>query len=450
MDRFFSIAGGALQAFRELPDMVLLCSLLSLVLLFFLLLSLASRAGLKKELVRTRLRSEQTEKKLLEAEEEKVRQQIKLARLITLLKNERKHNAEKLNSHFATLTRQILEERSTQLRELNREQLETVLQPFNRQLESFKREINDIHLNDTRERSSLKNEILQLRELNQQINREAINLTRALKGDTRVQGTWGELVLERVLEQSGLRKGHEYEIQGGFRDHENRLLKPDVIIHLPGGKQIIVDSKVSLTAWEKYTNADDKTAEAAHLKALAKAIHDHITLLGSKDYSRLEGINSLDFVLMFMPIEAAFTTAYQHSEHLFSDALTQKIIIVSPTTLLATLRTIENIWQSERQSRNSIEIARKAGLMYDKFRGFVEEMEKIGRQLATCRTTYDSAMGKLSQGRGNLISHAEQLRNMGVRVKKEIPDSIRDHADIIYEEKSDPQTDHCEQKPKNP
>ncbi len=446
MERFFSFFGKMLQAFRELPDTALLCSLLSLVLLFCLLLSLARQAALKKELAGARRRSGQAEKKLREAEEDNVRSQIKLARLITLLKNERKHNAEKLDNHFANLTRQILEERSSQLRKLNSEQLEAILHPFNRQLESFKREINDIHLNDTRERSSLKNEILQLRELNRQINREAINLTRALKGDTRVQGTWGELVLERVLEQSGLRKGHEYEIQGGFRDHENRLLKPDVIIHLPEGKEIIIDSKVSLIAWEKYINSDDKSARATHLKALTQAIRDHITLLGSKDYGRLEGINSLDFVLMFMPIEAAFTTAYQHSEQLFSDALAQKIIIVSPTTLLATLRTIENIWQSERQSRNSIEIARKAGLMYDKFRGFVEEMEKIGRQLATCRTTYDSAMGKLSQGRGNLISHAEQIRAMGVRVKKEISDSILDRADIIYDEKSDPQADHCEQK----
>ena len=430
MNNFFDFFRRMSEGLRALPDSTLVLGLTCAVFLFSLLAALLRLSGLKKELAAGRKKAALAEKKLQEAEEEAIRQRIRMAKLITLLKNERKHNAESLENYFSSLSRQILEERTSQLRELNREQLETVLSPFNRQLEAFKREINEIHLNDTRERTSLKEEILQLRDLNRQINEEAINLTRALKGDSRVQGTWGELVLERVLEQSGLRKGHEYEIQGGFRDHENRLMKPDVIVRLPEGRQIIIDSKVSLIAWEKYINSDDDTARAAHLKELIKAIRDHISLLGAKDYGRLEGINSLDFVLMFMPVEAAFTTAYQHNEQLFTDALAEKIIIVSPTTLLATLRTIENIWQSERQSRNSIEIARKAGLMYDKFRGFVEEMEKIGRQLATCRTTYDSAMGKLSLGRGNLIGHAEQLKEMGIRVKKELPESILEKADL--------------------
>ncbi|WP_457577827.1 DNA recombination protein RmuC [Desulfomarina sp.] len=430
MDGFFYFFREMAENLQTLPDSTLLLVPLCVVLFFSLLATLFRLGNLKKELAAGDRKTELAEKKLREAEEEAVRQRIRMAKLITLLKNERKHNVESLDHYFSSLSRQILEERSSQLREQNREQLESVLDPFNRQLESFKREINEIHLNDTRERTSLKKEILQLRDLNRQINEEAVNLTRALKGDTRVQGTWGELVLERVLEQSGLRKGHEYEIQSGFRDHENKLRKPDVIVRLPEGKEVIIDSKVSLIAWEKYVNSDDDAARAAHLKELIKAIRDHIFLLGSKDYGQLEGINSLDFVLMFMPVEAAFTTAYRHSEQVFNDALTQKIIIVSPTTLLATLRTIENIWQSERQSRNSIEIARKAGLMYDKFRGFTEEMEKIGRQLATCRATYDSAMGKLGRGRGNLISHAEQLKEMGVRVKKEIPDSILEKADI--------------------
>jgi DNA recombination protein RmuC len=436
MDIFFHFFRGAAEGLRALPDSALVFGPVCAVLLFSLLATILRLSSLKKELTTSREKTALTEKKLQEAEEEAIRQRIRMAKLITLLKNERKHNAENLENYFSSLSRQILEERTSQLRELNREQLETVLNPFNRQLEAFKREINEIHLNDTRERTSLKEEILQLRDLNRQINEEAINLTRALKGDTRIQGTWGELVLERVLEQSGLRKGHEYEIQGGFRDHENRLLKPDVIIRLPEGRQIIIDSKVSLIAWEKYINSDDDTARASQLKKLIKAIRDHISLLGAKDYGRLKGINSLDFVLMFMPVEAAFTTAYQHNEQLFTDALARKIIIVSPTTLLATLRTIENIWQSERQSRNSIEIAGKAGLMYDKFRGFAEEMEKIGRQLATCRTTYDSAMGKLSRGRGNLISHAEQLREMGVRVKRELPESILEKTDL------NPRSDH--------
>ena len=207
-------------------------------------------------------------------------------------------------------------------------------------------------------------------------------------------------------------------------------MKPDVIIHLPGNRDIIVDSKVSLISWERYVNSEEESDGQHHLSDLVKAIGDHISQLADKNYPALTGIRSLDFVLMFMPIEAAFAAAYQHSDQLFSGALTKKIIVVTPTTLLATMRTIENIWQYEQQSKNSVEIARRATIMYDKFRSFVEEMEKIGKQLATCHTTYDSAVTKLTRGRGNLVSHAEQLRGLGIQVKKEIPPSILEISEL--------------------
>jgi len=419
---------------------IILLSGIIALFFFLLILALLRLSKLKKQLHQAEKMKLLADEEIAEARKLNVRDQIRQAKLITLIKNERKHGAEKLtllekareelSMQFSTLAQQILEEKSLKFSEIGREKLESVLHPFSHQLQSFKNEINDIYLNDTRERTSLKKEILQLRELNQQINQEALNLTRALKQDTKQQGNWGELVLERVLEQSGLRRGHEYETQGGFRDHDNRLMKPDVIIHLPGNRDIIVDSKVSLISWERYVNSEEESDRQHHLGELVKAIGDHISQLADKNYPALTGIRSLDFVLMFMPIEAAFATAYQQSDQLFSGALAKKIIVVTPTTLLATMRTIENIWQYEQQSKNSVEIARRATIMYDKFRSFVEEMEKIGKQLATCHTTYDSAITKLTRGRGNLVSHAEQLRGLGIQVKKEIPPSILEISDL--------------------
>lgn len=389
-------------------------------------------------------RLNETEQERALSEQRCIQQEIRLAELDTLLENERKNATEKLqlledareelSLRFASLAQQIFEEKSARFSDLNKDRLESILQPFNLQLTAFKQEIGEIYRIDSRERQSLKSEILQLRDLNQQINHEAMNLTRALKSDTKVQGNWGELVLGRVLEKSGLRLGQEYHTQGGFRDDDNRLLKPDVIIHLPEGRDIIVDSKVSLVSWERYINCPDDGERAGHLAQLIRAVRDHIATLGGKNYPGLAGIHSLDFVLMFMPIESAFATVVAEDETILSDALASNVIIVTPTTLLATLRTIENIWQYEQQSKNSQEIARRAGLMYDKFRSFALEMEKIGKQLATCHATYDTAFLKLTRGRGNLVAHAEQLRDLGVQIKNELPKSITDIADCEPDE----------------
>lgn len=424
----------------SVPALVVLLFCTSSLLLFVCILLLVKRGALLAQHGASKERLTAAEKTIADTLAESNSQAIREARLTTLLENERKHGAEKLQLledareelrlQFAGLAQQIFDEKSVRFSELNRDKLDAILQPFNRQLTALKQEITDIYRHDSRERFSLKNEIVQLRDLNQQINQEAINLTRALKSDTKAQGNWGELVLERVLEQSGLRRGLEYDTQGGFRDNNNRLLKPDVLVHLPEGKDIIIDSKVSLISWERYVNSDDEDGRAAHLSALLQAIRDHINSLSKKNYAELSGIHSLDFVLMFMPIEAAFSTVFAQNDNLFGEALSKNIIIVTPTTLLATLRTVENIWQFEHQSKNSLEIARRAGIMYDKFRGFMEEMEKIGKQLATCHSTYDGALLKLTQGRGNLIAQAEQLKELGVQVKKDMPSSITDMAEL--------------------
>lgn len=431
---------GFLPRDLSVPALVLLLFFTSSLLLCVCILLLVKRAALRAQHCTSIERLVAAEKTIADTQAKSNSQAIREARLTTLLENERKHGAEKLQLledareelrlQFSALAQQIFDEKSARFSELNRDKLDAILQPFNNQLTALKQEITEIYRHDSRERFSLKNEIVQLRDLNQQINQEAINLTRALKSDTKMQGNWGELVLERVLEQSGLRRGLEYDTQGGFRDNNNRLLKPDVLVHLPEGKDIIIDSKVSLVSWEKYVNSDDEDRRAAHLTALLQAIREHINSLSKKNYAELSGIQSLDFVLMFMPIEAAFSTVFEHDDNLFGEALSKNIIIVTPTTLLATLRTVENIWQFEHQSKNSLEIARRAGIMYDKFRGFMEEMEKIGKQLATCHSTYDGALMKLTQGRGNLIAQAEQLKELGVQVKKDMPSSITDMAEL--------------------
>lgn len=428
---------------KILPKAVSLPSLFWFFVCCCIILFLLSFAG-TIYLYQLKRRLNETEHQRALAEQRCIQQEIRLAELDTLLNNERKNATEKLqlledareelSLRFASLAQQIFEEKSARFSELNKDRLESILQPFNLQLTAFKQEIGEIYRTDSRERQSLKSEILQLRDLNQQINHEAMNLTRALKSDTKVQGNWGELVLGRVLEKSGLRLGQEYHTQGGFRDDGNRLLKPDVIIHLPEGRDIIVDSKVSLVSWERYINCQGDGERASHLAQLIRAVRDHIATLGGKNYPGLAGIHSLDFVLMFMPIESAFAAVVAEDETILSDALASNVIIVTPTTLLATLRTIENIWQYEQQSKNSQEIARRAGLMYDKFRSFALEMEKIGKQLATCHATYDTAFLKLTRGRGNLVAHAEQLRDLGVQIKNELPKSITDIADCEPDE----------------
>lgn len=333
-----------------------------------------------------------------------------------------------LTAQFENLAHRILEEKAQTFAERSRLQLDGLLTPFRQQLGEFKQRVDEIHVDDARDRASLRQEIKHLQEQTRQINQDAVNLTRALKGDKKAQGSWGEMILERVLERSGLRKGIEYDIQGGYRDADQRLFKPDVIVHLPEGKDIVIDSKVSLIAYERYATLEDGPEREAALKEHILALRNHVKTLGRKDYAGLKGLRSLDFVLMFLPIEAAFLAAFQHEEGLFDDAFAENIVVVTPTTLLATLRTVENIWRYERQNENAKLIAEKAGAVYDKLRGFLEDMEKLGAQIGGLQRTYDDAMNKLTRGRGNLIGQAQKFTELGVKVGKPLPKSLLEQA----------------------
>ena len=334
----------------------------------------------------------------------------------------------RLNNQFENLAGKIFDERNRQFTEHNKTSLDHIVRPLREQLGEFKQRIETVYDNENKDRNSLREEIISLRRDTAQMNQEALNLTRALKGDKKNQGNWGEMILETVLEKSGLRKGIEYETQGAFRDEDNKLFKPDVIVRLPEDKDIIIDSKVSLVAYELHCSTDDDAERVAALKQHTEAVRSHIKGLSAKDYSGLKGLRTLDFVLLFMPIEAAFIAAFQADERLFTDAFEHKIIVVTPTTLLATLRTIENIWRYERQNENARAIADKAGIVYDKIRGFVEDLDKLGKQLSTVHTTYDGVMNKLTRGNGNLIRQASSFVDLGVKVKKTMPKNITEQA----------------------
>lgn len=366
------------------------------------------------------------------------------AQLQTRMDEQAKNTAEKLkllldaelrlNTQFENLAGKIFDERSKQFTEHHKTSLDHIVTPLREQLGEFKQRIETVYDNENKDRISLREEIVSLRRDTAQMNQEALNLTRALKGDKKAQGNWGEMILETVLEKSGLRKGIEYETQGAFRDEDNRLFKPDVIVRLPEDKDVVIDSKVSLLAYERYCSSEDDQERIAALKQHAEAVRNHIKGLSNKDYSALKGLRSLDFVLLFMPIESAFIAAFQADEGLFTDAFEHKIIVVTPTTLLATLRTIENIWRYERRNENARVIADKAGSLYDKLCGFVEDMEKLGKQLSTVNSTYDAMRSKLSQGRGNLISQAGSFVELGVKVKKTLPKTITGQAGIDSDE----------------
>lgn len=342
-------------------------------------------------------------------------------------------NRDSLKHEFENLANRIFEQKNERFSQQTRTSLDTLLNPFRDQLQDFRKRVEDVYTTETRDRQALRSEIKSLQDLNQQITEEAANLAKALKGDKQIQGNWGELVLERVLEKSGLRKGTEYETQSSYRDADNQLLRPDVVVHLPDNRNLVIDSKVSLVAYQKWVTEEDESARETALKQHVDAVRTHIRTLSEKDYSQLGGLHSPDFVLLFMPIEPAFVAAFQQDESLFSEAFERKIIVVTPTTLLATLRTIENVWRYERQSQNARQIAERAGAVYDKLRVFVEAMERLGGQLDTAQGTFDSAMNTLTRGRGNLISQANRFVELGVRVKKELPKAITEQAEVDSE-----------------
>lgn len=336
---------------------------------------------------------------------------------------------ENLKQEFQLLATQLFEEKGHRIGEQNRLALDALLSPFKDQIAEFRRRVEDVYVTDSRERASLLTEIRNLHKASERINREAENLARALKGDKKIQGHWGELVLERVLEESGLRKGHEYEIQLGLRNDEGDLKRPDVIIHLPGNKDVVVDAKVSLVAYERALATNDEADRAAHLAQHVTDLRLQVRRLAGQRYDELPGVRSLDFVLLFVPVEPAFNVAVEQEPQLFTDAFSRRIIIVSPTTLMLTLRIIHNVWRYEKQNRNAQEIARRAGSIYDKLRGVVEDMDKVGQSLRVAGKSYDAAVNKLRHGRGNLVKQVEEFRELGAEVRREMRREVIDEAD---------------------
>ena len=338
---------------------------------------------------------------------------------------------EELTAQFKAISGDIFDSRNKVFTSQTSSALDQLLRPFREQIENFKKQLDTSREADLSERASLKTEIQGLAKLNQQITEEAENLTKALRGEVKTQGTWGEMVLEKVLEKSGLVRGREFEVQESLKSPDGRRYQPDVIVHLPEGRDIVIDSKVSLVAYERLVASDNEIERLAAEKDLVLSIKAHIKGLGDKDYHKLLGINSLDFVFMFVPIEGAFSAAVQGESTIFTAAFEKNIIMVSPSTLLASLRTIENIWKYENQSRNAREIARRAGLLYDKFIGFVTDVEDMGKGLDNARKSYDKAVNKLSTGKGNLVRLSENLRQLGAPTNKRLPDSFSPDDDDI-------------------
>ncbi|PLX88187.1 MAG: DNA recombination protein RmuC [Desulfuromonas sp.] len=353
-------------------------------------------------------------------------EQARLEENLTLLTEAK----QTLRVEFQNIANQIFDDKSKRFVDQSRANLDTILGPFRDQIRAFEQKVSETYEKEGRERFSLMKEVQRLQDLNQRISEDAENLTKALKGESQTQGAWGEMILERILEESGLRKGIEYEAQGGFRTEDGKLLKPDVVVHLPEEKDIVVDSKVTLVAYERYVQAVDDEERERAVKDHLQSISSHLKGLSGKKYDELPQLRSLDFVLMFIPIESAFMLAIERDSEIFRKAFDQNIVIVSPSTLLVTLRTIQSIWRYEYQNRNALEIAQRAGDLFDKFVGFVDDLEKVGEQIERTRKVYDGAHNKLVSGRGNLVNRAKGLLDLGVKSKKNLPKALTESADV--------------------
>ncbi|MCP4595602.1 MAG: DNA recombination protein RmuC [Neptuniibacter sp.] len=332
-----------------------------------------------------------------------------------------------LKQEFQNLANRIFDEKSKRFSETNKEDMGNLLTPLREQLGEFKRRVEDVYDKEAKDRRALHEQITNLKQLNQQMSEDAINLTNALKGESKTQGNWGEVVLERALEESGLRKGHEFELQFSA-NQDGKRYQPDAVIHLPDGKDIIVDSKASLTAYEKYCASEDPEEQLRYLREHLVSVRGHIKGLSDKAYQALDGVRSLDFVLLFVPIEGAFLLALEREPTLFKEAFDRNIMLVSPATLMVTLRTIHNIWRYEHQNQNAREIAHRGGELHDKFVGFIESMDDIGRNLDRTQQAFDTAHKRLVSGRGNLVNQVAMLQKLGANSKKKLNTDLLEKA----------------------
>jgi DNA recombination protein RmuC len=344
------------------------------------------------------------------------------------IKKSQEDNEEHLTSAFKNLANQILEDNSEKFKKQNKEQIGGLLNPLGKEIENFKKKVEETNKDYIDRNSALTQKIQSLESLNLRLSQDAINLTNALKGDSKTQGDWGEIQLEVLLEKSGLANGVHFSTQGGYRDEDGNLKKPDFIVNLPDNKHLIIDAKVSLTAYESYFNAETELEKDMALKKHIDSIKKHFNELSSKDYPSLYGINAPDHVLMFVPIEPALMLALHEHKGIYLDALDKNVVLISSSTLLATLSTIASIWKQEDQKKNVLEIAKEGGLLYDKFEGFVSDLIKVGNSLESSQVSYKEAMNKLVDGRGNIIKKVENLKKLGAKTKKTLPAKLIDRA----------------------
>ena len=365
------------------------------------------------------------EKKIVTKEEEIKYLKIKIEEL----KKHYDDNEVHLTASFKNLANKILEDNSEKFKKQNSEQLGSLLNPLGKEIENFKKKVEETNKDYIDRNAALTQKIQSLESLNLRLSQDAINLTNALKGDSKVQGDWGEIQLEVLLEKSGLTNGIHFTTQGGYKDDEGNLKKPDFIINLPDNKHLIIDAKVSLTAYESYFNSQNELEKSLALKKHIDSIKKHFIELSNKDYPSLYGINAPDHVLMFVPIEPALMLALHEHKGIYLDALEKNIVLISSSTLLATLSTIASIWKQEDQKKNVLEIAKEGGLLYDKFEGFVSDLLNVGKTLKSSQASYEEAMNKLVVGRGNIIKKVENLKKLGAKTKKTLPSKLLDRAE---------------------
>jgi DNA recombination protein RmuC len=366
---------------------------------------------LHNDLTATKGRNESLEEKLQEQKQE-----------LTQLQ-------ERFTKEFENLANRIFEEKSKKFTDQNKTNMDDILKPLSEKIKDFEEKVQKSYDQENRDKASLRKEIEMLYNLNQQMTKEAQNLTKALKGETKTQGNWGEMILESILEKSGLVKDREYTLQMSMTTDDGKRYQPDVVINLPDSKHIVIDSKVSLNAYERFSSAETDDDRMSAVKDHLLSVRKHIRELGEKNYQSLYQIQSLDFVLLFIPIEPAFALAVQAEAQLFNEAFERNIVIVSPSTTLATLRTIASIWRQENQNRNALEIARQGGALYDKFTGFVEDLISLGNKMKDSQKAYEGAMNKLTQGTGNLVKRTEELRKLGAKTTKNLPQSLIDRSE---------------------
>ncbi|NCQ17861.1 MAG: DNA recombination protein RmuC [Ignavibacteria bacterium] len=347
--------------------------------------------------------------------------------------DEQKREIEEIQQRFVkefeNLANRIFDEKSNKFTTQNRDNIDQILKPLNEKIKEFEKKVEETYDKESKQRFSLEVEIKKLYEANLQITKDATNLTNALKGQSKTQGNWGEFILESILEKSGLVKGREYIVQESYTGEDRKRFQPDIIINLPEHKSLVIDSKVSLVAYERYSSAEGETERVNALREHIASLKNHIKGLSGKNYQNLYQIQSLDFVLMFMPIESAFSLAVQYEPGLFNEAFEKNIVIVSPSTLLATLRTIASIWRQEKQNKNALEIARQSGALYDKFVGFIDDLKNVGNKIDIAKDSYDNAFKKLHEGSGNLISRVEKIKSLGAKTTKSLPQALLDRTE---------------------